>query len=132
VVRESGRDVVGDDARGARREVHRVDESASAAAGAADDDPLADLDTSSPAPVAASATKTTTVAEASDEDWDAFSDALVINAERASEVDRVAAVLTLLRKRKLSSAQLSDTLKAMEEDRFDWQSAQITNATAVA
>jgi phage recombination protein Bet len=98
----------------------------------ADDDPLADLDTSSPAPVAASATKTTTVAEASDEDWDAFSDALVINAERASEVDRVAAVLTLLRKRKLSSAQLSDTLKAMEEDRFDWQSAQITNATAVA
>jgi hypothetical protein len=65
-----------------------------------------------------------------DDEWEAFSNALVENAERAGEVDRVTAVLTVLKKRNLNPDQLSEVLSAMEKSEFDWQTSQITTSQA--
>jgi hypothetical protein len=65
-------------------------------------------------------------------DWDAFGDAVVQCAERAGEVDRVTAVLTIIKKQNPTDAQLSAILTAMEKSEFDWQQGRVTTAQQTA
>lgn len=67
---------------------------------------------------------------ATEDDFEAFGDALVVAAEKAGEVDRISAVLTIVRKTTPSAKRLSEYLVAIEQNQFDWQTGRITTPTS--